>query len=300
MESFRNRDYCVFLVISSFCIVLIMTLLSFVTIFSGAFPERMISFFKVPSPIILFFYFGPLLTLFGIAYCSPRFIDALFNLSFYRSKELRNSSAVRILNKTWKLQLRNNFIFFGFALGGVVGSANRSFYWLRQGEINFSNWLMAGAILIYTLALFYTARSFIVTARSYLVAKDVTNLTTIADVPIDPFAFKNRDNGTVNANENGFYLHDDFGNDFVDWSEIQEVRAYKRERSLDAELGLDFLIDNEWWKVSETMAGYHNMQTWLPRKLTGFDENWSEKVLAQEVRAKHYVIWKRDRSLSPD
>lgn len=301
MERLRDRHYYRLLTVAFLCIITIMTSLSIVTMFAGAFPERLISFVMGPKWIVLFFYSVPFLLIFGIAHFSARFVDIAFNLFFHRVNVITHPR-FRLLNRSWKLLLTSSFMTFASALIVIVGCANRIFYWRRRGDFNFSNWMMVGTILCYILALWSTYKLFIIARDTYIstqgfvqsIGSDFQHDPTILE-SYDPTILESSSNGTINADEDGFFLNDRYGNDFLEWSQIHEVRPYKREGAVDVVLGLNFLTEwGGWWKVRENMVGYHDLQSWLPRKLPGFHENWAEKALEPKFQSQRYILWKRD------
>ncbi len=289
MERLRNRHYYRLLTVAFLCIITIMTSLSIVTIFAGAFPERLISFLRGPKWIVLFFYFVPFPLIFGIAHFSTHFVEFAFNPLFHRPNVINHPFRLH----PWKLPLRISFMTFASGLVVVIGCANKIFYWRHRGNFDFSNWLMAITIISYVLAFWGAYQLFIAACDIYISTQHLVQ-SLGSDFQMDPTIVESSSNGTINADDDGFDLNDQYGDDFLDWNRIQEVRAYKRKDIVDCLLGLDFLTqEGEWWKVRENMVGYHNMQSWLPRKLPGFDENWTEKVLDPKFKAQRYILWKR-------
>lgn len=271
-----------------------MSLLGSVAVFAGAFPERLHAFLKGSKWIVLIFYFVPIPLIFGIAYFSARFIDLTFNLFFYRRNVIKNHSGTRLLNSSWKLGIIGSFTIFALGLLLAMGCASKSFYWLRQQNIDFSNWLMVGAILAYIIALWSACQLFIPAVSVYISTKYIVQ-SQGSDIQFDPTVWESSNNGTINADEDGLSINDRYGNGFLEWRQIQEVRPYKRE---DAVIGVVFglnILSEEglWWKIRDNMVGYHDMQSWLYRKLPGFDETWPEKVPNSKFRIKHHILWKR-------
>ncbi len=293
MKKIRNRHYRLFLMGVFLLVITIMTLLCILTVFTGAFPAKIHSLFNAPKSIVLLFCFVPILLLFYVANFSTYFINRSFNLLFHHRDVIPHDSYIRLSNKICITLLRDSFWTFGLGLGVVIGCANRIFYWLRQGDFNFSNWLMAGTILCYVIALWGAYRTFVAGAELYIKAKLAPH--NPIDDPNDPLVWERPENGTIQADEDGFsIINGRYGDDFICWNEIQEVRGYMRGSALDYSLQLNlFTKEFGWWKLRDDMVGYHNLHTWLDHKLLGFDPNWSEQILTPEFKRKHGVIWKR-------
>jgi hypothetical protein len=294
MEHLRNRHYYSFLTVAFLCIIAVMTSLGIVAVFAGAFPERLHAFLKGSKWIVLIFYFAPILLNFGLAYFSARFIDLAFNLFFHRRNVITNHAGIRLLNIPWELGLIGSFMIFALGLLFAMECAVKSFYWRQQQHINFSNLLMAGAILAYIIALWSACQLFIPAVSVYISTKYIVQ-SQGSDIQPDPTVWESSNNGTINADEDGLSINDRYGNGFLEWKQIQEVRPYKRE---DAVIGVVFglnILSEEglWWKIRDNMVGYHDMQSWLPRKLPGFDESWSEKFPNSKFRIKRSILWKR-------
>jgi hypothetical protein len=81
----------------------------------------------------------------------------------------------------------------------------------------------------------------------------------------------------------------------LQWSEVEEVHAYKRDLFATDLICLAFKKSGteEYYEVHEEMAGYHDLLEVLPSRLPEFRSEWFPAVAFPAFKTNHQVVWKR-------
>ncbi|HTX22102.1 MAG TPA: hypothetical protein VMD27_09650 [Candidatus Aquilonibacter sp.] len=46
-------------------------------------------------------------------------------------------------------------------------------------------------------------------------------------------------------------------------------------------------------EINEEMAGYYDLQSWLPKQFSGIQKNWIMDVASSAFKPNHRVLWKK-------
>jgi hypothetical protein len=81
----------------------------------------------------------------------------------------------------------------------------------------------------------------------------------------------------------------------LQWNEIEEVHAYKRDLFMTDLICLAFkkTDQEEYYEIHEEMAGYHDLLEALQSRLPKFTLEWLMDVAVPAFETKHQIIWKR-------
>jgi hypothetical protein len=81
----------------------------------------------------------------------------------------------------------------------------------------------------------------------------------------------------------------------LQWSEIEEVHAFKRDLFSTDLICLAFRRSGkeEYYEIHEEMAGCHNLMQVLPSRLPEFSLKWFSAVADPAFKTNHQVVWRR-------
>jgi hypothetical protein len=122
--------------------------------------------------------------------------------------------------------------------------------------------------------------------------------------PHDPRALEKPKYGSVVGNNDRLRIRSGKG-DFseLQWSEVEQVHAYKRDLFATDLICLAFKKSGkeEYYEVHEEMVGYHDLLQILPSRLPEFSSEWFSQVAFPAFKTNHQIIWKRspNQTLQP-
>jgi hypothetical protein len=117
----------------------------------------------------------------------------------------------------------------------------------------------------------------------------------------DPRALEDPKNGGVVADADSLKITSSHGDTSeLQWSEVKEVHAYKRDLFTTDLICLAFKRagKEEYYEIHEEMSGYHDLLEVLQTRLPNFTLNWFSDVAFPAFETKHRIIWRRSPNKS--
>jgi hypothetical protein len=111
---------------------------------------------------------------------------------------------------------------------------------------------------------------------------------------MEPRVLENAEYGTLECEEESLTIITKKERLKIEWADIDEVHAFKRDISTVDLICLAFKRRDrdEYLEVHEEMSGYRDMLKVLPEHLPGYSDAWFSEVAFPAFATNHRVVWK--------